>query len=945
MDKQQLSNLAHIQKASRDNRLVIFVGAGVSMNSGIPSWNALIDALKQDLPNGFSSETDALKIAQAYKDTRGHKEYMDKVKEILLYNKTVPNPLHKSIFALNPCHVITTNYDDLLEQQLANEFTKFHVIREDKDLPQMASSNTLVKMHGDFATDNIVLTESDYLNYKDKFPLIRAYVQSLFASKLVLFVGFSFTDLNLKMILNELQNILSENMQRAYLLSCEQPDYATMQYFEKKGINILYLSKEDANNVNGDRYVDSKLLPEVGLHTDKILHAIDNYSSTPKDDLALYLYNTVVPYMNDIRCFSDGLRHFFPKQKGLFWNTHSSGLQTGLDYFKNLSEELKTNPAKRHFLVEHPTINLKKLLQVAYYNYLFEIDGLEIIDDKFWENESYYIKTPVIKFIHRFNFEEVSKRIQELRTEPVSYTIDDLELPYTLFMLGDAWEAYQHYLKLIPLYWNRQKYILYFLCRYNLWAIRHRTHFQLMFDNEHDANKETEFASSDELDHILSRLPLSPEIKKIFQDIFSYRFIGSKTIETGRLKEQIYQQRRLAEKGGCSINSNITHLMSLYERESQFSWANYVVWENNGYFNLIAENYITGILNSLATPSTSMFGCAAVNSRITALSEGMIEALVFSIANKRLMEIIKGYDINTLNFNEDGVNYINSCFEGLLKKHPCVFKDKDLLYSPLKNLLLIISKSKDNRVHVEKLYSLIVKYQSDSPIFQISNHILERLIETYPPEEKSAKDLISKLLCTTTDHQQYAYCIEYLVKIWETQGVCYNELNFDAIPEKKKLATEISLLYSVTTDELKETIKNFSLTNLDDLPGYMSFIYHNKISTYSPERFKELLDKTKMANMTDRCVFLLAEIRNDTLFEDVHSNIDDIAKNCNQLRFYLSPSDYEQPENVNIEWLFVFDDETKKQLFQKEIFKKKLKQFIADNDLSKSNRTYLLKFL
>ena len=41
MDKQQFSNLLHIQKASRENRLVVFVGAGVSRNSGIPTWNLL----------------------------------------------------------------------------------------------------------------------------------------------------------------------------------------------------------------------------------------------------------------------------------------------------------------------------------------------------------------------------------------------------------------------------------------------------------------------------------------------------------------------------------------------------------------------------------------------------------------------------------------------------------------------------------------------------------------------------------------------------------------------------------------------------------------------------------------------------------------------------------------------------------------------------------------
>ena len=36
MNPVQLSNLQHIQSASQSGKLVIFVGAGVSVNSGIP---------------------------------------------------------------------------------------------------------------------------------------------------------------------------------------------------------------------------------------------------------------------------------------------------------------------------------------------------------------------------------------------------------------------------------------------------------------------------------------------------------------------------------------------------------------------------------------------------------------------------------------------------------------------------------------------------------------------------------------------------------------------------------------------------------------------------------------------------------------------------------------------------------------------------------------------
>ena len=62
MDKLQYSNLLHIQEASKQGRLVVFVGAGVSANSGVPVWSALIKEMKNEC--NLEYENDDLKIAQ-----------------------------------------------------------------------------------------------------------------------------------------------------------------------------------------------------------------------------------------------------------------------------------------------------------------------------------------------------------------------------------------------------------------------------------------------------------------------------------------------------------------------------------------------------------------------------------------------------------------------------------------------------------------------------------------------------------------------------------------------------------------------------------------------------------------------------------------------------------------------------------------------------------------
>ena len=79
MENIQLSNILHIQEESKQGKLVMFVGAGVSADSGVPMLSELIQGLKKELPYSLKNETDDLKIAQLYKDSRGYKEYIENI--------------------------------------------------------------------------------------------------------------------------------------------------------------------------------------------------------------------------------------------------------------------------------------------------------------------------------------------------------------------------------------------------------------------------------------------------------------------------------------------------------------------------------------------------------------------------------------------------------------------------------------------------------------------------------------------------------------------------------------------------------------------------------------------------------------------------------------------------------------------------------------------------
>ena len=95
-------------------------------------------------------------------------------------------------------------------------------------------------------------------------------------------------------------------------------------------------------------------------------------------------------------------------------------------------------------------------------------------------------------------------------------------------------------------------------------------------------------------------------IKLMFlMDLMSYRFHGSKLVESVKLKEEIANQRKSAEHGGSSMNSHIYLLESKSYQEFDFCNDNYIVCDNNSYVNNIYYNVVAGILNSHVTKSNT----------------------------------------------------------------------------------------------------------------------------------------------------------------------------------------------------------------------------------------------------------------------------------------------------------------------------------------------------
>lgn len=220
-----ITAIKEIQKAQEDDRLVVFVGAGVSKNSGVPSWWELIkkfadelgysrcdacqkkttDCPSADCKNRFEyTQEEFLRIPEYYyqQDTsENHANYFGLIQNTL-HCGNGPNPIDDEIFSVFPRHIITTNYDPLLEKSQSVNSLLYTVVTRDSDLLAEANDRYIIKMHGDLEKpDTIVLKESDYIKYEQEHPLISTFIKSLLVNHTFIFLGYSLNDNNLNLII------------------------------------------------------------------------------------------------------------------------------------------------------------------------------------------------------------------------------------------------------------------------------------------------------------------------------------------------------------------------------------------------------------------------------------------------------------------------------------------------------------------------------------------------------------------------------------------------------------------------------------------------------------------------------------------------------------------------------------------------------------------------
>jgi hypothetical protein len=103
-----------------------------------------------------------------------------------------PSPIHRALVELPVRVIITTAYDDRLEEALRLAGRLYLSVVRDTDVPFDDPERVqLIRLHGTVSQpDSLVLTEDDAADLFARLPIVTKILQGHFASKTLLFLGY-----------------------------------------------------------------------------------------------------------------------------------------------------------------------------------------------------------------------------------------------------------------------------------------------------------------------------------------------------------------------------------------------------------------------------------------------------------------------------------------------------------------------------------------------------------------------------------------------------------------------------------------------------------------------------------------------------------------------------------------------------------------------------------
>ncbi|MGO4590339.1 SIR2 family protein [Paenarthrobacter sp. 2TAF44] len=202
---------------AKAGHLVPFLGAGVSVSAGAPTWGQLLDRLRDGIDLSDAADVDFSRLGPLDHASVLEQMYVDQNGSRAKFENAVADLVDLPRYGLAPALLatlpsagaITLNYDRLFEMACADAQKPRTVLPE--NVPTVGGE-WLLKLHGSVSKpETIVLTRDDYLGFNSSRAALSALVKAHLLTHHLLFVGFGLADDHFHEIVHDVRRALPSN--------------------------------------------------------------------------------------------------------------------------------------------------------------------------------------------------------------------------------------------------------------------------------------------------------------------------------------------------------------------------------------------------------------------------------------------------------------------------------------------------------------------------------------------------------------------------------------------------------------------------------------------------------------------------------------------------------------------------------------------------------------
>ncbi len=593
--------IKNIKQANENDRLAIFVGAGVSKSSdtdyiSLPLWSDLISELKSDL--AITEELYYLKLAQLYYLEFGEQTYNQTLKKYFPEDIT-PSSLHRTILKVNPRVIITTNWDCIIENAIEQEGYLYDTICTDKDLVSSTSPNKFIKIHGDFKNHNIVFKEDDYLNYSRNFPLIENYIKSIFSTHTVLFLGYSYNDINLKHIMKWIQSH-SSSAPPMYLVNFKT-DKPQESYLRNHGITTLVIDSESysideiqhlekrsaltqsflTSIIQDDRAVDPNDEQEVISFIYERIKHLKQQSSITHNQIRRAITNCGFRYDDD----GLNILELF-KPQGVLTTDYSDTTRSLHEKFLEILSRIdlfREDEKEKFYRRNSRLTDVLSILALAH------IKGVVLPNDNDSGQIMYFVNEKIdsAQNLEQQDRKHISFSEYECKSNDLIKSLSSES--YESYKYGEDELAFKKNSELILACKRHQIYSMLLIALFNKNSILWRLKYSFSTENRNEFEKEVEVELQDEF----FKFPRS-EIKKnqVLYDFLALHSVHQKANECTKKILELTKAVESIKAGGMSFNNNADEPTSTHINLLMFALKNHIMIDQYAPYKAVMRDFV-----------------------------------------------------------------------------------------------------------------------------------------------------------------------------------------------------------------------------------------------------------------------------------------------------------------------------------------------------------------